>query len=385
MEVIGCKLRQTHIPFKVDFSHATKTRSAVDGILLEVVTDTGTIGYGEALPREYVTGETNQSVLSAMENTVIPGLLGRQFDNFESLAQWFGSFQQHYPALKANELCVKTLTELALLDVFGKTRQQSLIGLLGGAHRDTLEYTGTVTAGKAEGIETYLQAYEDIGLRQFKLKVGFSWQQDREIVQWVRNRFGADAEIRVDANEAWDLPTAKTRLAALADLGVVCCEQPMPAACRDDYPELRQFIDKRLNICVDESLCSMEDAQWLAKNQGTDVFNLRVSKNGGILTTLELAKIARQAGVVCQLGAQVGETSILTRAGQIVAEHLGDLIYHEGAFGTMLLDYDITDTPLMFSRQGLFDCRPLRDKPGLGVAVSDVLIEKMTRQQAVFT
>lgn len=384
MKIIACKLRQTHIPFKVEFSHATKTRSAVDGIVFEVTTDSGVTGYGEALPRRYVTGESNQSVLSRMKNIVVPDLLQKKFDSFDVLIEWLRTFHLRYSDLGAKELNVKALVELALLDAFGRTRNRPLIELFGGSRCNTLEYTGTVTAGNKRDIEAYLQAYERIGFRQFKLKVGLHWQEDQENVQHVRKKFGRDAKIRIDANAAWDLKTARRRLEVLADLGVQCCEQPLPAASRQDYPELLQKIDKGMNICVDESLCSQEDAQWLAENKGAHIFNLRVSKNGGISNTLEIAKIAKKAGIACQLGAQVGETSILTRAGQVVAEHLGDLVFHEGAFGTMLLDYDLTRKPVMFSQNGLFDCSTLRDRTGLGVDISKPHLEKMTRCKTVF-
>lgn len=385
MKIVSCKLRETHIPFRIKFAHATKTRSAVDGIIFEVITDSGVSGYSEALPRRYVTGETNHSVIARMKEMIAPDLLGQNFDSFADLVEWLRSFYLRYNDLQANELNVKTLVELALLDAFGRARNISLIELVGESNCDILEYTGTVTAGKPPVVEAYLKAYQDLGIRQFKIKVGMSWQQDRANVQQVRRIFGSDAKIRVDANEAWDLGTAKARIKVLSDLGVQCCEQPLPAASRQDYPELLQSIDKRINICVDESLCSREDALWMAENKGAHIFNLRISKNGGIFNTLEIANIAKHAGIACQLGAQVGETSILTRAGQVVAEHLGDLVYHEGAFGTMLLDYDITKKPIMFSQKGLFDCRRLSDKPGLGIDISIPYLESMTCHSTTFT
>ena len=384
MRIVGCKLRETHIPFKVEFAHATKTRSSVDGIIFEVITDSSVSGYGEALPRQYVTGETNQSVLTRMKNIIVPDLLGQEFNSFSYLVEWLRTFHMRYSDLQANELNVKTLAELALLDAYGRTRNKPLIDLVGGGNCDIIEYTGTVTAGKPTDIEEYLQAYQTIGFRQFKIKVGLNWQQDQENVQKVRKIFGPDAKIRIDANEAWDLRTAKARIEVLADLGVQCCEQPLPASSRQDYPELLQSIDKRMKLCVDESLCSQEDALWIAENKGAHIFNLRISKNGGILNTLEIAKVAKHAGIACQLGAQVGETSILTRAGQVVAEHLGNLIYHEGAFGTMLLDFDVTKKPIMFAQNGLFDCRPLRTRPGLGIDISHPYLERMTCHSTTF-
>ncbi len=88
--------------------------------------------------------------------------------------------------------------------------------------------------------------------------------------------------------------------------------------------------------------------------------------------------LAKANGLHCQLGAQVGETSLLTSAGLIFAALTGDGIYHEGAFGTRLLESDITDKPLQFSMNGLLSLQKIQSLPGLGVEVNTDTLESLT-------
>ena len=89
---------------------------------------------------------------------------------------------------------------------------------------------------------------------------------------------------------------------------------------------------------------------------------------GGILRSLAMAEEAKARGIPIIIGAQVGETSILTRTALTVANQYRDiLLAQEGAFGTYLLEHDITDTPLMFGKGGMLDPRTLSGQPGLGL------------------
>ena len=98
--------------------------------------------------------------------------------------------------------------------------------------------------------------------------------------------------------------------------------------------------------------------------------NLRVSKMGGLLHSLAVAKRCREMGLALIVGAQVGETSLLTRAALIVAQAARDIVIgQEGAFGTMLLESDAMQPMLMFGAKGTLDINSLRldQTPGFGL------------------
>ncbi len=74
---------------------------------------------------------------------------------------------------------------------------------------------------------------------------------------------------------------------------------------------------------------------------------------GGLVRSLSILENARLVGVNMIIGAQVGETSILTRAALTLANQGRDiLLAQEGAFGTYLLKDDICEEPLMFAEGG---------------------------------
>jgi L-alanine-DL-glutamate epimerase-like enolase superfamily enzyme len=91
----------------------------------------------------------------------------------------------------------------------------------------------------------------------------------------------------------------------------------------------------------------MEQFKYLQADPQSWIINIRISKMGGILRSLAIAEEARAMGFPIIIGAQVGETSILTRAALTLANHYRDiLLAQEGAFGTYLLERDIADSTL---------------------------------------
>ena len=122
-------------------------------------------------------------------------------------------------------------------------------------------------------------------------------------------------------------------------------------------------------IILDESLTRREQLGDLDE-LGSWLLNLRVSKLGGLQRALEVAADAAERGLAVIVGAQVGETSLLTRAGLTVmnAAH-SNLTAAEGAFGTRLLRRDLTSECLMFGHAGALDARALADRPGLGLQI----------------
>jgi hypothetical protein len=93
---------------------------------------------------------------------------------------------------------------------------------------------------------------------------------------------------------------------------------------------------------------------------------------GGILRSFDVVSAARERGIDLIVGAQVGETSLLTRAALAVASAAKDrVIAQEGAFGTHLLQHDVIDPPLMFGAAGVLELAPAAfDRPGWGCACS---------------
>jgi muconate cycloisomerase len=147
-------------------------------------------------------------------------------------------------------------------------------------------------------------------------------------------------------------------------------EQPVA---KDDYPGLKTVKDAvDVPIIADESLRSVENARQLADGRMVDMFNVRISKCGGMLAAREIARIAEAAGLMCQLGPHPGEGPLLTAAGRHVAGATPNLRYCEADIFDILRKQDISRQSLRPRRGGV---APLLPGPGLGVEIDERKLE----------
>ena len=212
--------------------------------------------------------------------------------------------------------------------------------------------------------------YASNGFGRIKLKVGLG--EDLPRLEAVRRAVGDRLAIRVDANGVWDAATAVKALKALRAFDIEAVEQPVGS---HDIAGMRRVREETgIAVVADESLVTILDAQALVREQACDVFNVRISKCGGLLASRAIADFGLSAGLQVQIGAQVGETSLLSAAGRHLAAHLPQLESTEGSFGTHLLTEDITADPVMFGHEGRGG--PIVG-PGLGVAVDDQVLERL--------
>ncbi len=384
LQISAIRLYQTEIPFQLSFNHATQQRAAVTGIVLQLSSACGRHGFGEVLPRPYVSGETDASVVAALRDVVLPALAGRCFASVGAIRHYLGNFYQHHPALAPTASCVRTAVDLALLDLAGQCLHQPLATLLSDTCTETssvapvkqevLQYSGTYGLGDATLTRRYQQAYQALDLQAFKLKVGVNPDAELSLLRTLQQAH-PQASWRVDANGAWSLTQARAAIPQLLALGVQCIEQPLAASDRAGYLALFADVGDAVPLMLDESFCRWSDLDYLLDAGFRPALNLRVSKCGGILSTLALANQARQHGLLYQLGAQVGETVILTRAGQLVAALLGDCRYHEGAFGDYLLCHDLRQPSLRFGAKGLLATTALQTEPGLALHIDPALLD----------
>ena len=235
--------------------------------------------------------------------------------------------------------------------------------------RSSVTYTGVIDASDPATAAVMARRYAQIRMTSVKVKVGID--DDAARLQAVREAVGDDIEIRVDANGVWSGPEAVAALNALKPYGIVAVEQPIGAG---DLDGMSTSSDEEtgLRVIADESLVTEDNAAALIAANACDVFNIRVSKCGGLIASARIAQMAVDAGIGVQVGAQVGETSILSAAGRALAAHVPSIEYLEGSFGTHLLSDDISVEPVMFGHGGHGELLPGH---GLGVVVRDDVLE----------
>lgn len=369
MRIESVDVRRFPVPFRLVFRHASASRSKAANVIVAARGAEGQTGYGEGCPREYVTGETVESAVAFIEKHK-PSLI-RQVDDLEGLRAWI---RANGDEIDANPAAFCAL-EIAVLDLLGKIEQQPIEGLLGISRPSgTFSYSAVLGDASLSSFQQQAEQYWRMGFRDFKVKVSGDAEKDRRKLALLICHGDPDLRIRLDANNLWrDAAGAIGYLKSL-DAHVFAVEEPLQSR---DLKGFRQVAREcAVRIILDESLVHVRQLKALDDPECW-IVNLRVSKMGGVIRSLELAREAARRGIGLIVGAQVGETSILTRASlAVMNEHRQSLVAAEGAFGTLLLVQDLTEPCLMFGRQGKLASDAGWDltRPGLGLRIKANLL-----------
>jgi O-succinylbenzoate synthase len=205
--------------------------------------------------------------------------------------------------------------------------------------RDRVPVNVTVPAVDAERAHAIVSAS---GCRTAKVKVaepGQTASDDLARVEAVRDALGPAGAIRVDANAAWDVDTAVTRIRELDRVGLEYVEQP--CATLAELAALRRRIDVR--IAVDEGVRRSADPLRVDLREAGDVVVLKVQPLGGVRAAL---RVAEAHGLPCVVSSAL-ESSVGIAAGVALAAALPDLPFACGLATVALFTADVTSTPLL--------------------------------------
>ena len=347
------------IALKKPVRHASHTRHANETLVIRCVMDDGSCGWGEGLPRPYVTGETIESVWRHLEQSDFSPLIDTQYSSARDASLAIDAFRfadvAADPGIEPRECfgnSVRCALELAILDAACRVEQISLGDFIlqhPAASRfskpsNEVFYSGAVTSTTPRGQWISSLKMRLFAFRQLKVKVGTDGISDVDLLRRVRRIAGRRVDLRLDANEAWHCEEVASKIAPLMMFRPTSLEQPAPHSEVAGLKEVRSQIG--VPIMLDESLCCFEDAERAITGETCDLFNIRLSKCGGISRSLAITALARQHGLGYQLGCQVGETGILSAAGRHFACNVPDIRYLEGSFDRFLVHDALTEQDL---------------------------------------
>lgn len=390
MDIYHVSVFLVRLPLKRTVRHASFSRTQSEHLVVRVELDDGTVGYGEGAPREYVTGETAEDGFQMLRNKSVHRFLSfLRPRSFEEAVQAIAEMPWEYPAddeRRCRGNAAKCALELALLDAYGRyfgqplSRVTAILAPELYQPRSEVRYSGAITDMDGWKLKAAALALRGLGFRAIKVKVGMVGQDDVERLRTIRHWCGWDVELRVDANEAWSAEEVAERIAALRPFRLAAVEQPVRHEDRHVLSEVRQRLG--IPIMLDESLCSLEDAQRAISEQTCDLFNLRLSKCGGFIPTLRLAQFARAQGLGYQLGCQVGESAILSAAGRHFACSVSGLRWLEGSYDKFLLRENLTRANLTLGWGGW---AAALEGAGLGIAINSEAVKRLTlRREEIF-
>ncbi len=348
MKIHEFKIEELKIPFKVSFQHSTASRSETESVLVKAHTDTGNTGLGEGCPRSYVTGESIGTALDFFgkyQSELV------YISSVNELTEWASTYRVEIDSNPAafSAIEISLLNALALEE--GITIEQ-LLGLPKIAGE--FHYTAVLGTQDPSLFRSQLEKYKAVGFRDYKVKLFGDKAIDQQNLNLLGNQLEPDNRIRFDANNHWASAGDAIHYLKQLNGSFFAVEEPITANRYEDLKIIYRELGKK--IILDESFLKLEDFWNIQEDTHPWIINLRVSKMGGILRSLAIAAKASELGIPIIIGAQVGETSILTRAAITVANaHRKILIAQEGAYGTHLLSYDAVDPSISFGAGGVLE------------------------------
>ncbi len=334
-------------------------------VIVRLQTDDGLVGVGEATLSPRWSGETSPGCRAVVEGLMAPLLIGRDPREFNSLRHAVERCCVHNPFTKA-------AVEMALWDLCGKALGVPVYQLLGGKVREEIPIKMVVGAFPIPKALELAKQFLDWGVKCLKVKVGTDPVADIARVKAVRELAGPSIPIGVDVNCGWDLPTARRMLARLAELDVFFVEQPIPQNDVESFAELRR--SSPIPLMADESIFTLHDAWNLTRAGAVDILSCYPGKHGGIAATMEIAAVARSAGIVCSIGSNL-ELGVGTAAMLHVAaacRTIDSEKYPADLIGPLYHEADLLKTPLTLGPAAA----RVPDGPGLGVELDEEQLER---------
>ncbi len=382
MRVVELTAYQVRIPLRRTIRHASHSRDSTENVVIHCVLEDGTEGFGEGVPREYVTGETIDQAMELLARSDLRTQLDppHDFSGAVTMVERIKLAPVAADDRKCRGNAGRCGLELALLDAYGKCFGEPLSAVTKLLTPELFEprpwvrYSGAILSANT-WFKLRLAAWRVRiwGFPHVKVKVGIPGQDDVYRLKNIRLRVGWNTDLRVDANEAWPGAEAAERIRDLERFQISAVEQPVSHAEVDVLREVRQKV--RVPIMLDESLCSMIDAERAVEQGTCDLYNLRLSKCGGFIPTLQLAQFAIKHGLGYQLGCQVGETALLSAAGRHFASSVAHLRYVEGSYDRHLVRETLAKEDITFRWGGW---APALNSAGLGLHVDKEALERTT-------
>jgi L-Ala-D/L-Glu epimerase len=392
--VIQLDLFAVDLPFKVAVRHAAAARTTSESLFLRARLNNGVEGWGEALPRAYVSGEGREQAFALLRDTILPALVGQSFRSLPEAVSFLekcdGKAPPEWVHPEVPQTAAWCSVDLALLDAFGRAsgepaRPAAEVSAPSAAALSLrrYRYSGVVSAGQGWSYALSLLKMRAFRFPHVKLKL--EHEGTLQAARTARRVLGRRVDLRVDANMAWDVEQALEVIGQLRAVGIRSFEQPVAST---DLAGLARLVaESGAGIVVDEGLTDRDSLQRFISHRACTAANVRISKCGGLVGAFARCREALDAGLLLQVGCQVGESSLLSAAHLTLLSALAPLTpgvrYAEGCFGRHLLREDPVSPLVQFRYGGRPPPRPRG--AGLGVQVDLAALQRHAADQASVT
>jgi o-succinylbenzoate synthase len=359
------ELVRVRMPLVAAFRTSFGTETVRDAILVRLEAG-GQVGWGECVagaePR--YSSEFNDSAWSVLRDILVPCLSGAGEITAEGVAPLLGWVRGHRMA--------KAALETAVLDAQLRREGRSLASYLGGVRSSIVP---GVSVGIARSIAELLDKvgeYLEEGYRRVKLKIEPGW--DLAPVAAVRERFGGELMLQVDANAAYSRADID-QLCKLDEFSLLLVEQPFD---EEDLLAHAELASRSATpVCLDESIVSAGAAATAIALGACSIVNIKAGRVGGYLEARRVHDVCVGKGVPVWCGGML-ETGIGRAANLALASLPGFTLPGDVSATDRYYERDIT---ARFVLDGGEIAVP--SGPGLGVEVDAEALEAVTVRREV--
>jgi muconate cycloisomerase len=338
------------LPFKRPYVTARGVLERREMVLLRIRDADGVVGLGEAVPLTLRGGTTLEQVVRELEERAEDQTL-------------------EIEGLSAPARCA---VAVARMDLLGRR-----VADQGPGNDEAVLCNATLVAGEPEAVAADAEAWAADGFGTFKLKLGGESARDRaiggltrtrespdvEMVRAVREALGTEVRIRVDANQAWDLESAKATLTALEPFGIELAEQPVGTLA--EMAELAEATS--IPLAADESVASLEEAEEAAALGACSYTGIKLSKVGGPEEALRIADVL-PAYITSALDGPVGIAAAAQTALSLAETGRPERLHLAHGLATQRLFAETIAAVECELRNGMLHLPP---GPGLGVEIDE--------------
>jgi L-alanine-DL-glutamate epimerase-like enolase superfamily enzyme len=356
VKITNLRATPVAVPYRTEEVWAFGRRRGQVSVLIEVETDEGVVGLGEAAA--YPSADIVLAVLRGLEPLVL-GADPREIEKLIHRIDLVGTWHH----VKATSPAIAAV-EMACWDIVGKVCGQPLVNLFGGRVRDSVETFYYVAARTTDEVAAEARRADAAGFSTCYLKVGSDDPaSDVDRVAALREASGPRMRLRVDANEAWSPGAAVRIIRQMQPYDLELVEQPVSGRNLAEMAYVRSRIDTPL--LANEASWTRHDQLAVIRAGAADVLSVDNQLDGGLLNLKRSAGICEAAGLPV-VKHSLGELGVALAAAVHVIASTPNFRYANQAYGALLSD-DITEGfggGLESCSQG---CVPVPTEPGLGV------------------
>ena len=275
------------VPLSEPYTIAYESIDSATMLFLVLISEEGLQGIGCAAPAPEVTGETADAARAALES-------------FCASTSYCPA--NALPAIAPGQPSASAALDLALHDIRARIAQTTVGGLFGNAHAAESPRETSVTIG-ISSVEDTLKRAESLtrqGFNFLKIKGGHNVSTDLDRLSALRDRFGADLRLALDANQGYRSEDVDRLETAASQVNLLYLEQPTP---KNDPLMLGEAARRTgIPVMADEAVQSVDDVHRLGVAGPISLINIKLQKMGGLSPAAAIDRAAQETGMRTMLG-----------------------------------------------------------------------------------